>query len=159
MNFARLRDIFENNTGVTSEVDDIQLAFWFNEAMLDLAYDLGEIKSAALNTGDALPSDCLKVTSGNRLGADGKVINSGTVYYRSMPEDLTGADAEIPALHQATHYLLPLFASYRYWLKESEGDAEEIGLANYWLGLYQQGKQNTINKLSSVISPDRWTIE
>ena len=40
MMFSELRESFIAYTGAVGQVDDAQLALWFNEAQLDLAYDL-----------------------------------------------------------------------------------------------------------------------
>lgn len=174
MNFATLKSIFENNTGVSSnEVESAELAFWFNEAQLDLAYELGPLGSyeytAVADTTYDLPADALKITgcTGNySIDGAGKIEfeNEGEniLYYRGMPTDFTGLDAEESELHKALHYLLPIFAGARYWDKESEGDPEEMNLANKWLSMYYQGKAHAINKLSVITgasTPRAWTIE
>ena len=41
MTFAQMREMFEAYTGTGDEVDSAQLALWFNEAQLDLAYEPG----------------------------------------------------------------------------------------------------------------------
>ena len=46
MNFSELSDMFFSYTGAsTSDVDDTDLAFWFNEAQLDLSFDLGPVST------------------------------------------------------------------------------------------------------------------
>lgn len=40
MTFSELCESFIAYTGAVGQVDDAQLALWFNEAQLDLAYDL-----------------------------------------------------------------------------------------------------------------------
>lgn len=177
MNFADLRDLFENYTGVSeSEVEDIDLALWFNEAQLDLAYDLGNIKSYTYEDGVAsgeendLPSDVINLvdsTSEYEITLTGKIIftNSGTqtIYYRAIPTSFTGIDPDAKCeLHEALHYLLAIFAASRYWDKESEGDSEESQHATKWMQYYYQGKNAALSKLSivnNINKVDRWIIE
>ena len=176
MDFAGLRNTFENYTGVSeSEVEDIDLALWFNEAQLDLAYDLGNIKSKTYTDNVAgeendLPVDALKIVSCSdkyEITLTGKIVfeaeGSPTLYYRAIPTDFTGTnETEICELHEALHYLLAIFAASRYWDKESEGDGEESQHATKWMQYYYQGKNLAISKLAIVTGTtkvNKWIIE
>ena len=44
MKFSELVEAFEAYTGVVGEIDDAEMAVWFNEAQLDLALDFAPIK-------------------------------------------------------------------------------------------------------------------
>ena len=48
MKFSELRQAFETYTGIIGEVDDADLAIWFNEAQLDLTPDFGPVKTVVL---------------------------------------------------------------------------------------------------------------
>ena len=37
MNFGQMKEAFTAYTGIIDEVDAVDLAFWFNEAQVDLA--------------------------------------------------------------------------------------------------------------------------
>ena len=174
MTFAELVAAFEAYTGVIGEIDDADMAVWFNEAQLDLAMDFGTIKTATLIPDSdgivAPPADSIKV-----IGADGDfawdsmghmVFPGRTevkVYYRAMPDPthvFTGADPDqTPDLPYAMHYLLALFATAMYWDRESEGDTEEMALANKWLTRYQMMKKTFLSKMDQAGGRvDRWII-
>ena len=54
---------------------------------------------------------------------------------------------------------MALFASSRYWDKESEGDSEESNHANKYMGYYLNGKKTALNKMSfGGDKPKYWTV-
>ncbi len=150
MTFGELKTLFESYTGIADDVDNAQLALWFNEALLDLAYDLGPVESAEISAADndycpgehwlSLVACDIPYT---RL-PDGKLrfgSGSGKIYYRAAPQAFNGIDHDQEgALPKAAHYLPALFAAARYWDTESEGDGEESNQAAKWLSYYYQGK-------------------
>ncbi|MBQ6808474.1 MAG: hypothetical protein IJP07_04855 [Firmicutes bacterium] len=172
MTFDQMREMFEVYTGTSDEVDSIQLALWFNEAQLDLAYDLGPIESQEL-----LPDEegCIRpgkdwltllgcdlpfrrLTDG-RLQLEGEAKGK-KLYFRRMPRLLTGTDGtEESELLPALHYLPALFAASRYWDMESEGDGEESTHASKWLSYYYQGKNLAKARLELARGPvDGWYV-
>ena len=170
MTFEQLKALFQSYTGIgDTEVEDIELALWFNEAQLELAYDFGEVGSLAVSN-TALPADYLntiKVSNSNgmvgyEITPDGNIISNtdATLYYRKYPTDFTGLDLSAKsALPEAVHYLMAIFAASRYWDKESEGDGEESNHANKWMGYFINGKQNALKKLSlGGAKPKYWTV-
>ena len=177
MDFADLRDLFENYTGVSeSEVEDIDLALWFNEAQLDLAYDFGNIKEYVYEDGveagelNDLPVDLINLVDSTipyEITLTGKIAfaQNGTpsIYYRAIPLSFTGTEPEATSeLHEALHYLLAIWAASRYWDKESEGDGEESQHATKWMNYYYQGKAVALSKLSivnGINKLDKWIIE
>lgn len=170
MNFAELKAIFENNTGVSGETGDTELALWFNEAQLDLAYDFGAIDSEVISAEDndyAPGQDWLAIISCDIPYArlpDGKLRfsgGSGRIYYRKMPPAFDGLDQEQEsALPNAVHHLIAIFATSRRWDVESDGDGEESGHATKWLSYYYQGKNMAKNRMNinSGDYVDRWNI-
>lgn len=172
MNFSKLVEAFETYTGVVGEIDDAELAIWFNEGQLDLALDFGTIKTESIIPNEhgvaTLPSDSLKVLDCDAAygwNAAGQLVVGTTdpvaVTYRAMPStEFTGADPDqVPELPNCLHYLLAIFAAARYWDRESEGDTEEMNLANKWLVTYNAAKKNFIGKLNQAGAfVDRWTI-
>lgn len=153
MTFGELRTLFESYTGAVDEVDSTQLALWFNEAQLDLAYELGPIQSMEFNsdgTGCIQPGENWLTVVGCDLPyqrmPDGSLRPEGDgsgkkIYYRTAPALLTGTDSqEQSQLLPALHYLLALFAASRYWDMESQGDGEESTHASKWMSYYYQGK-------------------
>lgn len=167
MTFGELKTLFESYTNISDDVDNAQLALWFNEAQLDLAYDLGPIKTVAATGGDFRPgADWLTVAgcdAAYTLLPDGtmRLSEGGNIYYRCIPAAFTGTDSdqesELPA---ALHYLPALFAASRYWDTESEGDGEESNQAAKWLGYYYQGKNLArARALAGQQPPARWQVE
>lgn len=175
MNFGEMKTTFLNYTGITDgEVEETDLAIWFNEAQLDLAYDFGEIENQVyedvkLNEKYALPQTALQlldIGSEYTITEDNKIqfANEGenTLYFRAIPPSFTGLEEEqTSTLHSALHYLIPIFAASRYWDKESEGDSEESTHATKWMNYYLQGKATALAKLSvanNINKVDRWII-
>lgn len=172
MKFSELKAAFENYIGVSGDVEDTSIALWFNEAQLDLAWDFGEIKtedySAVPGVGQDLPDDALVLldaTDTYTVNSSGKIVfdNGGSVelYYRAMPTDFTGFDQDQEsALPKAVHNLMAIFATSRYWDKESDGDAEEGGHATKWLSYYYQGKNMAKTRFNAVGGNqlDRWIV-
>ncbi len=170
MNFGQMKEAFESHTGITDEIDAHELALWFNEAQLDLAWELAEVQKEdipAANSGFVPPQNWLAVIGSNklyRLTPDGQIIfeegGDAELYYREIPQSFSGTDdQETSALHVGLHYLLPIFAAARYWDKEAEGDSEESAQANRWLSYYYQGKSLAKSRLFGVIEPiDAWSI-
>jgi hypothetical protein len=170
MDFGQLREAFITHTGITDEVDAAELALWFNEAQLDLAWELSQIKRQQLEPGTSSfvpPDDWLCVMGSNglyRVSPDGNIIFEGAgateMYYRQIPENFSGIDdSETSSLHLGLHYLLPIFAAARYWDKESEGDGDESMQASKWLSYYYQGKNLAKSRLFGMNEPiDAWLI-
>lgn len=172
MTFDQMREMFEAYTGTRDEVDSTQLALWFNEAQLDLAYDLGPIQSMELIPDEQgrieLGQDWLTVVGCDlpyeRL-ADGGLHISGAwegkkIYYRAVPQPFTGTNAdEESELLPALHYLPALFAASRYWDMESQGDGEESNHASKWMSYYYQGKNLAKARLElSRAQADAWYV-
>ena len=171
MNFGQMKEAFCSYTGITDDVDNAELALWLNEAQLDLSWELSAIGSqqveGSVGTVFTPPDTWLTVIGGSgtyRVTPDGNIIleEDGplTLYYRQLPEEFTGADSgETSGLHQALHYLLPIYAASRYWDKEAEGDGEEIAQANRWLSYYYQGKNLAKSRLFGMNEPmTAWEI-
>ena len=166
-----MKNAFEVYIGSAGEVDNAQLALWFNEAQLDLAYEMGPVRSMELRVNEGAvfsPDDCCLRILASDLDfchqPDGTLMfsngGSGKLYYRAMPLPFTGIDddqeSELPL---ALHYLPALFAASRYWDSESEGDGEESAMANKWMSYYFQGKNQAKNRLdSAAMDIDRWQI-
>lgn len=175
MKFSELRDAFEAYTGVIGEIDDADLAIWFNEAQLDLALDFGRIKTVELMPDEnglvSPPPDNIRVIDASnafRWDSAGSLI-FGTdepvqLTYRAMPDPVhvfTGADQDqTPDLPYPLHYLLSIFAAAMYWDRESEGDPEEMALANKWLARYQTAKKSFLGKLDRAGNSniDHWVV-
>lgn len=171
MDFSQLKAAFETHTGITDETDAAELALWFNEAQLDLAWELSPVKKLAVTVeaGSSFtpPEQWLCVIGADkeyRITPDGKILfeqeGPAEIYYREMPTSFSGTDEEEEStLHQSLHYLLPLFAAARYWEKESEGDSEESSQASKWLSYYYQGKSLAKARLFGINDPvDCWQI-
>ncbi|MBR5430483.1 MAG: hypothetical protein IK116_08180 [Firmicutes bacterium] len=171
MNFAELAQAFTAYTGAVDQVDNAQLALWFNEAQLDLAYDLGPVSRLELNAaaGDTLlpGADWLCLTGCDleyRRLADGRLLfpagGQGCLYYRALPPAFTGVNGDQEStLPAPVHYLLALFAAARYWDMESEGDGEESAHAGKWLSYYYQGKNLARSRLpGSRSDAEQWTV-
>ena len=175
MTFSELQAAFEDYTGVVGEIDDAELAIWFNEAQLDLALDFGPIKNVALTPNSngiaALPPDCIKLldaASDYVWTAGGSLVfnttNDVNITYRAMPDPIhvfTGANPDqTPDLPYMLHYLLAVYATSLYWYRESEGDAEEMTLAREWMSRYQMAKKNFLGKMNVAGDYiDRWIVE
>ena len=159
MNFTQLTEAFETYMGGQEQADPAQLALWFNEAQLDLSWELGRVASPLLTlaAGEEYepPGDCLQLLGCDlpyRLLAGGRLLfeqgGRGRLYYRQRPASFSGTDggqeSELPS---SCHYLLALFAVSRYWDAESEGDGQESALANKWLSYYYQGKSLARSRL------------
>jgi len=168
MKFSELREAFEAYTDIRGEVDDADLAIWFNEAQLDLTPDFGPVRTVVLtpvNGRADKPEGCLKVLGPCKENERGQlVLDSATeVDYIGMPTvQFTGTDADqTPDLPNAVHYLLAIHAVAMYWARESEGDTEEMNLSNYWLTRYRVEKDRLKNVMGQPGSSnvDRWIIE
>ena len=171
MNFAEMKEAFLSYTGCTDQVDNAELALWFNEAQLDLAWELGPVRTAVVDVGPGgsyTPGDdWLTVIGGSkayRVSPDGNVLPEEdgelTLYYRAIPTEFNGVDSDQECvLHKGLHYLLPIFAASRYWDKEAEGGDEESAQANRWLSYYYQGKNLAKSRLFGRNEPmDVWEI-
>lgn len=168
MKFHELVALFNTYTGAEGYADNTQLAQWFNEAQLDLSYDLARATETTISENNYTPpSDCLRIVD---CSTDYEVTPTGNImfasvpcklYYVALPEPFTGSDTEQESsLDQPLHYLMALFAASRYWDLESEGDTEESGHANKWMGYYLQAKalaKSRMNLFGNKI--DRWRIE
>ncbi len=171
MNFGQMRDAFLSYTGVVDPLDNAELAFWFNEAQLDLAWELAPVEAyelaGARGTVFTPPDDWLVIIGGSKQyrvtgGGDIVLEEDGPceLYYRKIPEDFSGLnDEQTTVLHLGLHYLLPIFAAARYWEKEAEGDGEELNQASRWLSYYYQGKSLAKSRLFGINEPiDVWQI-
>ena len=175
MTFSEITEAFEAYTGVSGEIDDSELAIWYNEAQIDLALDFGRIKTAELvpdeNGLAAPPADNIMVVDANAdySWTSGGLLKFKTdapveVYYRAMPDPehvFTGANPnQTPDLPYSLHYLLALFAASRYWDRESEGDTEEMNLANKWWQQYQLTKKMFLSKMNRAGNSDinHWVV-
>lgn len=163
MSFDHMRAAFESYIGLSDDVDTVQLALWFNEAQLDLAYDFGPVmerETGEIPAGYRLKPDddwlCLLDSSPPcQVQPNGDIVftkgGSGKLYYRRLPLGLSGVDGgEECELPPALHYLLPIFAAARYWDSESEGEPGESSHASKWLGYYYQGKNQARARLLGV---------
>lgn len=175
MKFSELQAAFEAYTGIIGEIDDADMAIWFNEAQLDLALDFGRIKTVELVPDEngivARPEDSIKIIDANGAyswDSAGQMIFGTTepvkVTYRAMPDPdhvLTGADPDqTPDLPYALHYLLAIYAAAMYWYRESEGDTEEMNLADKYRNRYELAKRSFLSKMDTAGSRvDRWIIE
>ena len=101
MNFGEMREAFLSYTGITDDVDNAELALWFNEAQLDLAWEMAPVQTYTLvcHEGEAfsLPEDWLTVIGGDhpyRVTAAGSIVpeHEGELqlYYRAVPQQLFG---------------------------------------------------------------------
>lgn len=171
MDFSQLKEAFEIHTGITDEADAAELALWFNEAQLDLAWELSPVKKQSIDviagTAFTPPAGWLCVIGADKdyhITPDGKIIfeeeGPAELYYREIPVSFSGTDEEEEStLHQSLHYLLPIFAAARYWEKESEGDSDESRQASKWLSYYYQGKSLAKSRLFGINDPvDCWKI-
>ena len=179
MKYSELVSAFEAYTGVVGEIDDADLAIWFNEAQLDLSLDFGTVKKATLTPdGSGVlspPADNIKILDVlvNGESADFSWSSAGEMWvgtdqdvqvvYRAMPDPahvFTGIDQDqTPDLPYPIHYLLAIFATAMYWDRESEGDTEEMNLANKWLARYNAAKRNFLSKMNQTGGyVDRWTV-
>lgn len=182
MDFTELVEAFETHTGVAGEIDDAELAIWFNEAQLDLALDFGRIKTVELVPDEnglvTPPEDNIRVIDVDgdlrNVGGDfrwnsiGQLIVDTTapvrVSYRALPDAahiFTGADpTQTPDLPLALHHLLAIYAASKYWDRESEGDTEELNLANKWLAQYYAARKAFLSKMNVPGSSnvDRWVV-
>lgn len=152
MNFEQLTSAFETYTSTEGEIDAAQLALWMNEALLDLAYDLGpvQVQSIEVVAGETLAANSnwlrlLDCDLAYQRQPDGSLLftqgGAGRLYYRSLPTLFSGSsDTETSDLHPALHYLPALFAAARYWDSICDGDGGESTLASKWMSYYYQGK-------------------
>lgn len=179
MTFNELVGAFEAYTGVSGEIDNVDMAVWFNEAQLDLSLYFGNIKTSAPITPVSgvisTPVDNIKIIEIQSDGSNlyyrktgGGQIYVGTdqpvnIVYRAMPAPehvFTGTDVEqTPDLPYPIHYLLSIYAAAMYWYRESEGDTEEMNLANYWLAKYNAGKASFIKMMDRAGDDlDHWEV-
>jgi hypothetical protein len=161
-------------------VENTVLAGWFNEAIKDLALEMGTVTgatyTAVANVAVTGPSDAYKIVSvrdsdgydyyafsfdplGNMYFEDDDTY---TVYYIVSPTLLTGlvTNAE-PDIDAELHYLIPMYAASTYWAVESEGDAEELMMAKDWWQRYQYGKLEMLRKRTAKqrrTRPRRWVV-
>ncbi len=172
MNFGQLQEAFDQYTAAGEQVDAVQLALWFNEALLDLAYDLGGVETLSLQVAAGeempLPEDCLRVVGcdlpcsrlpdgGLRFSAGG----SGMLYYRATPSLFSGTESgESSGLAEPLQHLPALFAASRYWDLESEGEGEQSNQAAKWMSYYYQAKNLARLRLDSAAGDaERWQVE
>ena len=180
MKFYELVRAFESYTGVTGEVENADLMEWFNEAQLDLSLYFGPIKTVTETPVSGVistPVDTIKIIE---ITGDGENIyyrktGGGQIYvgtdqpvsivYRAMPDPTHVFDPENPDLDKEPdlpypiHYLLSLYATAMYWYRESEGDTEEMNLANYWLAKYNAGKASFIKMMDRAgDNVDHWVV-
>lgn len=179
MKYNELVAAFEAYTGISGEIDDADIAIWFNEAQLELALYFGTIKTETVTPDSSgvlsTPVDNIKIieitsdgqnlyyrkTGGGQIyvGTDQPV----TIVYRAMPApehlfDGTDPDCE-PDLPYPIHYLLSVYAAAMYWYRESEGDTEEMNLANYWLAKYNAGISKFIKMMDRAGDDvDHWVV-
>lgn len=153
MNLTQLIESFESLTGQEDEIDTEVFVVWANEAQdkISMEYgpmveiDLGEKVSGDLYT---LPTNFLKLENVFKdteeySGTLRKKLNQYLVIpedgewvleYVRMSAPLTTADIEQePELHMLLHPLIPLYCAYKYHKMQSEGDPEELNLANSYL--------------------------
>jgi hypothetical protein len=145
-------------------IDQSQALDWINQFQDDVKMDGGPIKETTYatvlgGTFIALPSDFLKVLNifengvlYSRVGEvsilpspTGHVIKfpqdltTVKMWYRGKPADLTSVSSDIDVLPNfvkcAYFYIL-----YMFYLKDSEGDPEEMSLANALFGRYTEMK-------------------
>ena len=166
MTFEEMKEAFETYVGMSDQVDNAQLALWFNEAQLDLAYELGKVESESISVsaGENYQPGLywLRIVASElpfRREPDGSLTfeeeGDGKLYYRAIPTDMSGTDSSQESeLPLALHYLPPLFAASRYWDMESEGDSEESSHASKWLSYYYQGK----NLAKARLDQSSWDI-
>ncbi|MBR2783546.1 MAG: hypothetical protein IKD93_05085 [Firmicutes bacterium] len=171
MKFSELTELFAAYTGAEDQADNARLALWFNEAQLDLAYDLGpvSVREIAAEPGFRLhPEADWLCVAGCELDyireADGSLLfpagGRGRLFFRRLPQAFSGTDGDQESeLPRAVHYLLAVFAAARYWDLESEGDGEESAHAGKWLGYYYQGRNLARSRLPGVYNDLRgWRV-
>ena len=81
MDFSQLKEAFEIHTGITDEAYAAELALWFNEAQLDLAWELSPVKKQSIDvtagTAFTPPAGWLCVIGADKdyhITPDGKII-------------------------------------------------------------------------------------
>ena len=181
MNFSELVRSFESYTGVKGEVENSDLSEWFNEAQLDLSLYFGPIKTTEPLTPVSgvlsPPVDTIKIIEiqGNGKEISYRKTGGGQIYvgtdqpvsivYRAMPDpahvfDPGNPDPDRePDLPFAIHYLLAIYATAMYWYRESEGDTEEMNLANFWLAKYNAGISKFIKLMDRAGDDiDHWVV-
>ena len=174
MNFSDMQIRFDAYVS-EADVDTGDLIEWFNEAQLDLALDFAPsadwlLENVKAGVGNPVPDDCVRILDADDtyyINAAGMIVfpSGGTheVVYRQMPAKVTTENYGewTSGLPSATHYLMCIWAAYRYWLRESEGDGEEMAIALRWLQDYYAAKNTLKTKLDNGnnIRVDRWTIE
>lgn len=176
MNFTELITVYDAYIGQEGDIDNAQIAIWFNEAQKDLAYDFGYAKDytyedgVPAGVGVALPADNIRFLDADQpysFDSAGRIVfaygGRPTITYRYMPTTrFTGGDSEetseLPAM---VHDLMCLWAAYRYWLREAEGDSEEMNQAMRFYQDYQTAKAIAKVKLDNASNSkiDRWVIE
>lgn len=180
MKFSELVRSFETYTGIIGEVENSDLSEWFNEAQLDLALYFGPIKTVEITPVSGIlspPPDTIKIIEITGSGESiyyrrtgGGQIYVGTdqpvsLVYRAMPDPAHVFDPEDsdpdkePDLPFAVHYLLSIYATAMYWYRESEGDPEEMALANFWLAKYNAGISKFIKLMDRAGDDiDHWVV-
>lgn len=180
MTFSELVRSFETYTGIIGEVENSDLSEWFNEAQLDLALYFGPIKTVEIMPVSGIlspPPDTIKIIeiTGSGESIYYRKTGGGQIYvgtdqpvslvYRAMPDpahvfdpENTDPDKE-PDLPFAVHYLLAIYATSMYWYRESEGDPEEMALANFWLAKYNAGISKFIKLMDRAGDDiDHWVV-
>ena len=173
MKFSEMVTLFEANTD--TRVDSADLAQWFNEAQLDLAFDFAPVKSytyadVSANSPQDPPDDNIMIMDCDmnyETNAAGQLIFSdvpATIMYRYMPPETslfvsTEADRE-SYLPKALHHLMVLWACYRYYVRDGEVDSEEMTAALRWQQDYYIAKNMAKNRLdhSGGGNVRQWTI-
>lgn len=165
--FRELKEMFESYTQTDGEVDNVQLALWFNEAAVDLAYDLGPVERHEIAEQVMEPgNDWLRVVACDAeyvKRPDGVFLfeeEGGYIYYRVMPKLYLGiADDEDCGLSSALRNLPALFAAARYWDTESQGDVADSNQAGRWLNYYYQGKALALTRLEEArLEMESWLV-
>jgi|GEM_PF-3379577 len=181
MKFSELKAAFELHCGTADIVDAAELAIWFNEAQNDLALNFAPAARTAYVDGQnqafdgtyPLPADCLRplavIFEGSTSELRPVITDQGRLYvaqgsfdllYHKLPQPFTGLDGdEQSELAAPLHDLIPLFATARYWDKESEGDYSESALGTKWMSYYYQARDARRKLLAGLRAvPDEWQV-
>ncbi|MCR4963293.1 MAG: hypothetical protein K6B40_05370 [Firmicutes bacterium] len=171
MNFEQLKDQFAVLSGV-NDCHNGDLYVWFNEAQTDLALAGGMMATAdytVAGAGEAfaLPEGFLQLADCDRaytLTPDGKIVfaspGQARLYYYRLPKDFSDAYQGECELAEIWHGLLPIFATSRFWDRESEGDGEESGHGSKWMKLYNDAKAKRLKTCGGWQRQlERWIVE
>lgn len=180
MNFLELKQSFELNIGAVGEIDNADLAIWFNEAQNDLSLAFGRIQrkqyteTERTNEGYfALPADLLQVE--DVCDSDGYSTKDYAItldmlldfpsgcpllFYRGLPTPFSGIDeTQDCSLPLSCQDLIVIYAVARYWDKESEGDYEESNLGTKYRTYYEQGKLARLKLVQQAGGGNKvWTV-